>query len=102
MLYSNGTVLNFSGSSGCNSSEGVGENQQISWGCSIYLGRDSIKIFTKIEAYAGISERLVRDLAIEGALQYEIKDTLENNNQSFGDWCALSDKGKITTRLNLP
>ena len=39
-------------------------------------------------------ERLVRDLAIEQALQEEIKDTLEHNNQSYGDWCALSDKDK--------
>ena len=32
--------------------------------------------FTKIEAYAGMVERLVRDLVIEEALQDEIKDTL--------------------------
>ena len=35
------------------------------------------KTFTKIEAYAGMSELLVKDLAIEEALQEEIKDTLE-------------------------
>ena len=60
------------------------------------------KIFTKSEAYAGMAERLVKDLAIEEALQDETKDTLEHNNQSYGDWCALSDKGEITKMLNLP
>ena len=39
------------------------------------------KTFTKIEANAGMPERLVIDLAIEEALQEEIKDTLEHNNQ---------------------
>ena len=34
------------------------------------------KTFTKIEANAGMSERLERDLAIEEALQEEIKETL--------------------------
>ena len=43
-----------------------------------------------------MAERLVRDLAIEEALQEEIKDTLEHNNQSYGEWCAQIDKGKIT------
>ena len=47
------------------------------------------KTFSKIEARAGMAERLVRDLAIEQALQEEIKDTLEVNNQSYVDWCAL-------------
>ena len=58
--------------------------------------------FTKIEAHAGISEWLVRDLEIEEALQTEIKETLEHNNKSYLNWCALSDKGKKITRLNLP
>ena len=52
------------------------------------------KTFTKIEAYAGMAEWLVRDLAIEEALQDKIKDTPEHNNQSHVNWCALSDKGK--------
>ena len=34
------------------------------------------KRYTKVEAYAGIAERLVRDLEIEEALQDEIKETL--------------------------
>ena len=41
-----------------------------------------------------MADRLMRDLEIEKALQEEIKDTLEHNNQSYGDWCALSDKDK--------
>ena len=36
---------------------------------------------TIIGAYAGMAERLVRYLEIEVALQDEIKDTLEHNNQ---------------------
>ena len=53
--------------------------------------KDNI-FFTKVEAYAGMSERLVRYLAIEKALQDEIKYTPEHNNHSYGDWCDLSDK----------
>ena len=34
------------------------------------------KTFTKIEAHAGMAERLVRDLAIEEAPREEIKHTL--------------------------
>ena len=52
------------------------------------------KTFTKIEAYAGMAERLVRYLAIEKNLQDEIKDTIEHNNQSYVDLCSLSDKEK--------
>ena len=48
-----------------------------------------------------MAERLVRDLEIEEALQEEIKDTLERNNQSYGEWFAQTDNEKITTRLNL-
>ena len=59
------------------------------------------KTFTKIEAYAGMAEHLVRYLAVEEDLQDEIKETLEYNNQSYVDWCAISDKEKIRTRLNL-
>ena len=58
------------------------------------------KTFTKIEAHAGMAERLVRDLAIEEALQEEIKDTLEHNNQSYGEWCAQTDKGKNNTSFS--
>ena len=60
------------------------------------------KTFTKIEAHAGMTERLVRDLVIYEALQTEIKETLEHKNQSYVNWCALSDKGKRRTRLKLP
>ena len=52
------------------------------------------KSFSKIEANVGMAERLVRDLAIEEALQEEIKDTLEGNNQSYGEWCAQKDNEK--------
>ena len=58
------------------------------------------KTLTKIEAHAGMAERLVRDLAIEEALQEELKDTLEHNNQSYGEWCAQTDKGKNNTSFS--
>ena len=44
-----------------------------------------------------MSEPLVRDLVIEEALQEETKDTLEHNNQSYGEWCAQTDQGKNNT-----
>ena len=46
-------------------------------------------------------ERLVRYLAIEEALREEIKDTLEHSNQSYGDWCDLSDKEKNNNKVKL-
>ena len=58
------------------------------------------KTFTKIEAHAGMDERLVIDLAIEEALQEEIKNTLEHNNQSYGEWCAQMDKGENNTSFS--
>ena len=48
-----------------------------------------------------MSERLVRYLAIEEALQDEIKYTPEHNNQSYVDWCALSDKEKNMNKVKL-
>ena len=57
--------------------------------------------FTKIEAYAGMAEHLVRDLVIVEALQEEIKDTLEQNNHLYVNWCALSDKGKNDNKVKL-
>ena len=39
------------------------------------------KVFTKIDAYEGMTERLVRYLEVEEALQDEIKETLEHKNQ---------------------
>ena len=49
---------------------------------------------TKIEAHAGMAERLVRYLEIEEAIQEKIKHTIEHNNQSYGEWCAQTDKDK--------
>ena len=57
--------------------------------------------FTKIEAYADMVERLVRDLSIEEALQDKIKDTIENNNKSYVDWCSLSDKEENNNKVKL-
>ena len=59
------------------------------------------KTFTKIEAYTGMAERLVRDFSVEEALQYEIKDTLEHNNKSYVDWWDLSDKEKNKNKVKL-
>ena len=55
------------------------------------------KTFTKIGAYEGMSIPLVRYLAIEQALQGAIKETLEHNNQSYGEWIAQTDKRKNST-----
>ena len=60
------------------------------------------KTFIKIEAYAGMEKHLMRYLAIEEALQTEMKEILKHNNQSYIDCSALSKKEKIRTRLNLP
>ena len=43
-----------------------------------------------------MAKRLVRDMAVEEALQEEIKDTLEHKNQSYGEWCAQTNKEKTT------
>ena len=59
------------------------------------------KTFSKVETNAGMAERLVRDLAIEEALQEEIKDTLEGKNQQYGEWCAQTDKGKNNNKVKL-
>ena len=48
------------------------------------------KTFTKLEAHAGMYERMVRYLSIEEDLQMEIKTTISHKNQSFGQWCFLS------------
>ena len=48
-----------------------------------------------------MAERLVRNLAIEEALQEEIKDTIERNNQSYGEWCAHIDKEKNNNKVKL-
>ena len=45
---------------------------------------------------------MVRDLAIEEALQEEIKDTLEHYNQSYGEWCAQTEEGKNNTSFSWP
>ena len=44
-----------------------------------------------------MAKRMVRDLAIEEALQEEIKDTLAHNNQSYDKRCAQTDEGENKT-----
>ena len=48
-----------------------------------------------------MAEQLVRDLAIEEALQEEIKDTLERNNQSYVEWCSQKDKYKNNNKVKI-
>ena len=43
----------------------------------------------------------MRYLAVEEAFQEEIKHTLEHNNQSYGDWCDLSDNDKNNNKVKL-
>ena len=52
------------------------------------------KTFTKIEVHAGMAKQMVRYLENEEALQEEIKETLEHNNQSYDEWCAQTEQGK--------
>ena len=40
-------------------------------------------------------------MAIEEALQEELKDTLKRNNQSYDDWCAQTDKEKNNNNVKL-
>ena len=58
------------------------------------------KNFTKIKSHAGMAERLARYLATEEAIQEEIKHTHEHNNQSYGEWCAQTDKGEYNTSFS--
>ena len=60
------------------------------------------KTFTKIEVHAGMTKRMVRGLEIEEALQEEIKDTLEHNNQSYDEWCAQTEEVKNNTSFSWP
>ena len=39
-----------------------------------------------------MAEWMVRDLVIEEAPQIKIKDTLSHSNQSYVQWCDLSDE----------
>ena len=39
-----------------------------------------------------MAKRLVRDLALDKALQIEIKSTLADWNKSYVQWCAISDE----------
>ena len=57
------------------------------------------KTFTKIESHSAMAEQLVRYLAIEEDLQEEIKDTLEQNYQSYDEWRAQIEKRKNNTPL---
>ena len=49
-----------------------------------------------------MAKRMERDLAIEDALQEEIKETLEHNNQSHDEWCDQTDEGKHNTSFSWP
>ena len=60
------------------------------------------KTFTKIKVTAGMTEPMVRYLAIEEAPQEDIKDTLEHNNQSYDEWCAQTEQEKNNTSFSRP
>ena len=59
------------------------------------------KKITKIEAHAGMAERLVRDLAIGEALQIEIKATLAHTNKLYVQWCALPDEERNKNKVKI-
>ena len=46
-----------------------------------------------------MAEWLMRDLRIEEDLQTEIKETIEHNNQSYVNWCDISDKEKNKNKV---
>ena len=92
MQHSNGTVSTSNGFSGCRSYEGGGER----------INKFIENSESTLAEYVVMIDQLVKDLAIEEAFQDEIKYTLEHNNQSYVDWGALSYKGQIKIRLNLP
>ena len=58
-------------------------------------------ILTRIEAHTGMAERLVRDLLIEEALQIKIKDTIQQNNQSYLKWCNIPDEERNKNKAEL-
>ena len=47
-----------------------------------------------------MAKPMVRDLAVEEALQEEIKDTLEHNNLSYDEWYAQTDEEKKNTSFS--
>ena len=48
-----------------------------------------------------MAEQLVRYLAIEQVLQKEKHDTVEHNNQLYGEWCSQTEKGKKQNLFSL-
>ena len=60
------------------------------------------KTITKIKVTAGMTEPMVRDLAIEEPPQEEMKDTLKHNNQSYDEWCAQTEQGKNNPSSSWP
>ena len=60
------------------------------------------KALTKTKVTAGMTKPMVRDLAIEEALQEEIKNTLEHNNQSYDEWCVQTEQGKKNNSFSWP
>ena len=60
------------------------------------------KTYKTIEVHAGMANPMMRDVAIEEALQEEKKDTLEHNNQSYDKGCAQIDKLKNSTSFSWP
>ena len=49
-----------------------------------------------------MTKPMVRDLGIKENLQEKIEDTLEQNNQSYGEWCVQTDKRKNNTSFSWP
>ena len=60
------------------------------------------KTFTKIKLTAGMTNPMVRELAIKEAPHEDIKDTLEHNNQSYDEWCAQTEQGKNKNSFSWP
>ena len=58
--------------------------------------------FRRVEKHAGLAERVMCDLAIESALQDEIKATLEKEGKlSYKEWLAMSNEEKDANKPKL-
>ena len=54
----------------------------------------------KLKHMQACPKPLVRNLTIKEAVREETKETIEHNNQSYGEWCAQTDKEIMKTSFS--
>ena len=65
------------------------------------LARDlKTKPSQKLKHMQACPKPLVRNLTIKEDLREETKETIEHNNQSYGEWCAQTDKEIMKTSFS--